>query len=116
VNTEIEIILQKLKEEAAKVPIRDKSIADLEKKFFNKSNKEKLKGDRQDREERKIYANLVFTLISIWLIVVLAVFVSCGQGNLKYSDSVLITLLTTTTANVIAIFHFVMKYLFHPKP
>jgi hypothetical protein len=116
VSSELQNILDRLKAEAAKVPKGEKSTADLEKKFYKKSNKEKLKGDKQDREERKIYANLVFTLISIWLIVVVAIFVSCGQGNLKYSDSVLITLLTTTTANVIAIFHFVMKYLFHPKP
>ena len=77
--------------------------------------KEKLDGLIQDREERKRYANLSFTLIATWLILVLAIFVSTGQGNLKYSDSVLITLLTTTTANVIAIFHFVMKYLFQTK-
>lgn len=77
--------------------------------------KEKLKGKKQDRKERKVYANLAFTLVSIWLTLVLAIFVSAGLGNLSYSDSVLITLLTTTTIEVIGIFLIVARYLFPAK-
>ena len=38
-----------------------------------------------------------------------------GYGIIFLSDKVLITLLTTSLANVIGIFNFVAKYLFHPK-
>ncbi|SDR86557.1 hypothetical protein SAMN05216490_0088 [Mucilaginibacter mallensis] len=76
-------------------------------------SKEKLKGNKQDRKERKLYANLSFVLICMWLIIVLAIFVAIGQKKLTYSDTVIVALLTTTTANVIVIFNFVMKYLFN---
>lgn len=41
----------------------------------------------------------------------------CGSYHTHFglSDDVLITLITTTTANVIGIFVFVVKYLFNPK-
>ena len=37
------------------------------------------------------------------------------EEGFELSDTVLITLITTTTANVIGIFVFVVKYLFNPK-
>ncbi|MBB6109746.1 hypothetical protein SAMN05421821_105164 [Mucilaginibacter lappiensis] len=74
--------------------------------------KERLKGQRQDRRERKKYADSVFTLVAIWLMFVLLIFMWYGMGKLQYSDNVIIALLTTSTANVIFIFNFVMKYLF----
>jgi hypothetical protein len=69
----------------------------------------------QDKNERKVYANLIFTLVTMWLTIVLVIFVAIGQNKLSYSDSVIITLLTTTTANVITLFVLVTKYLFSPK-
>jgi hypothetical protein len=66
----------------------------------------------QDKNERKDYANVMFTLTTIWLFLVLGIFVSVGRGVLVYSDSVIITLLTTTTANVLGLVIIVANYLF----
>jgi hypothetical protein len=72
-------------------------------------------GLAQDMDERKIYAHRIFVLICMWLFLVAIVFLAEGNGNLHYSDNVIITLLTTTTANVIGLFILVTKYLFNPK-
>ncbi len=72
-------------------------------------------GLAQDMDERKLYAHRIFVLVCMWLFLVSLVFVADGNGNLHYSDSVIITLLTTTTANVIGLFILVTKYLFNPK-
>lgn len=66
----------------------------------------------QDKNERKDYANVLFTVTVIWLFLVLGIFISVGRGVLVYSDSVIITLLTTTTANVISLVVIVANYLF----
>jgi hypothetical protein len=47
-------------------------------------------------------------------IAMVIVFLS-GLGVMSLSDNVLITLLTTTLADVIGVFIFVAKYLFHSK-
>jgi hypothetical protein len=39
----------------------------------------------------------------------------CGLGWMVLSDKVIITLLTSTLADVIGIFSFVAKYLYHNK-
>lgn len=90
----------------------DEYLSQLQKAAYDE---EILKGKRQDRKERKLYANLTFTLISIWLMLIIVIFVGIGKGSLGYSDSVVIALLTTTTAGVIALFAIVAKYLFPSK-
>lgn len=69
----------------------------------------------QDKDERKLYAYRVFALICIWLACVMIVVVATGKGDLHYSDTVIVTLLTTTTANVIGLFAIVNGYLFKTK-
>jgi Flp pilus assembly protein TadB len=66
----------------------------------------------QDRLERKTYANRVFYLISAWLGCVIVVVILTGLGFMHFSDTVIVTLLTTTTANVIGLFAIVNSYLF----
>jgi hypothetical protein len=66
----------------------------------------------QDKNERKDYANVLFTMTTIWLFLVLGIFISVGRGVLVYSDSVIITLLSTTTANVVGLVIIVANYLF----
>ena|ERR1700744_4172227 len=70
---------------------------------------------QQDMDERKLYAHRVFALICLWLACVMLVIISSGNGNLHYSDTVMVTLLTTTTANVIGLFAIVNNYLFKTK-
>jgi len=69
----------------------------------------------QDKDERRLYAYRVFTLICLWLTGVLLIVVGSGNGSLHYSDTVMVTLLTTTTANVIGLFAIVNGYLFGTK-
>ena len=75
---------------------------------------EKLDNDikEQDKEERRLYAYRVFTLICIWLLCVVLILIAQGHGNLYYSDTIIVTLLTTTTANIIGLFAIVNGYLF----
>jgi len=68
----------------------------------------------QDRKERKEFANKLYWFLLVFITcVMILVFVS-GNKCLEFelSDTVLITLLTTTTANIIGIFIFVVRYLF----
>ena len=65
-------------------------------------------------EMRVAYANKIFSLVCIYLCVVGVMLWQGGMelSGFQLSDNVLIALLTTTTANVIGLFTFVVKYLF----
>lgn len=73
-------------------------------------------GKRQDIEERKKYANKIFWLISIWLICIYVIICLAGFGKsygfFIVNDSVLVSLITSTTATVIGLFVIVVNYLF----
>ncbi|HEV3459736.1 MAG TPA: hypothetical protein VHG32_24555 [Thermoanaerobaculia bacterium] len=72
------------------------------------------KGRRQDIDERKKYAALIFWLLCTWLVALFGLLVSCGLHRLDLSDKVLIAVITGTTADVFGIFYIVVAYLF-PK-
>lgn len=65
-------------------------------------------------EMRVAYANNIFTLVCIYLCVVGVILWKSAVflNGFQLSDNVLIALLTTTTANVLGLFAFVVKYLF----
>jgi hypothetical protein len=69
---------------------------------------------KQDRKERRKYANRVFCLICAWL-GLMGVAIFC-QGfsifNFKLDTTVLVTTVSTTTASVLGIFLIVANYLF----
>ena len=72
----------------------------------------------QDTSERKVYANRLFTLVSMWLIFVAILLVMQGlkkpcEFNLE--TSILISLLGSALATVLALFNAVNKYLFSEK-
>lgn len=82
---------------------------------------EKLKGRIQDREERKRYAKSTFSFLKRYTnLMILIIFLSGANGSLwcldlsKFylSDTVLVTLISTSLASIVGIFAFVMKYLF----
>ena len=83
----------------------------------NKLNAE-LKQFNQNIEERKVYTDKLFRLTKCWLIFVavliftVAVEVEFIPIKFSLSDKVLITVLTTTTVNVIGLFVYVARYLF----
>jgi hypothetical protein len=92
---------QEFEDEAAALRIEDR--------------RELLKGKKQDRRERKRYADLVFRLVCWWLVCVSALVVFSGLDRLALDGSVLITLVGSTTASIVAIFVVVAKYLFPPR-
>lgn len=83
----------------------------------NKLQSEELAGKEQDRKQRKKLAWVAFGFLVAYMLCVFHILFFVGDEGRKFSldNSVLITLLTTTTANIIGIFAFVMKYLFNPK-
>jgi hypothetical protein len=83
---------------------------------------EELKGIKQDRTARKDYASKLYWLVSLWLGTILFVVWVQGLGKVPFtsqpfalSNTVLITLVSTTTANVAAFLLVVVRYLFKPK-
>ncbi len=97
------------------------SSLELDNNELRKKNEE-LKDLIQDRKERKNYASKLYWLILLWLFIMLLFILFQGLGfipftsnNYKLSDTVLITLISTTTANVAAFFLVVVKYLFRVK-
>jgi len=82
---------------------------------------EELKDLRQDRDERKSYASKLYWLVLLWLILILLIVILQGLKipavgfDFQLTDAVLVTLITTTTANVAAFFLAVVRYLFNPK-
>lgn len=78
-----------------------------------------------NRTQRRKYARYTFWLTCGWITLVLMIVAASGlelpgkfgiKGNLlKLSDTVIVTLITTTTVNVFAFFVLVMKYLFNSE-
>jgi len=94
-----------------------------------KSSTTIVKGRIQDREERKRYAKSTFDFLKIYTYIMLSILFLSGikgkifLGNIiglycfsipefHLSDTVLITLISTSLASIVSIFVFVMKYLF----
>ncbi len=77
-------------------------------------------GLKLDLKQRKEYANKIFYLIVVWLIVLLGVLLLQGFGKtddgFSLSDSVLLAFIGGTTVNVLGIFVIVAKYIFRILP
>lgn len=72
-----------------------------------------------DVEARKKYATCTFILVCSWLGLILLIVCVAGVQSwcpfvISFSDTVIVTLITTTTANILAYFTFVLRYLFPP--
>lgn len=84
---------------------------------FLKAKVERLKSEikdiEQDRPERKRFSNYIFAFMCIYVLATIVLVILTGCGVLMLSDTVLVTLLTTALADVIGVFTFVAKYLFH---
>ena len=81
----------------------------------NALKQEQLDSNKQDRIERKKFSDKIFWMVVSFLSTVLLIVIVCAIKCIPFtlSDSVLIALLTTTTANVIGVYMIVAKYLFH---
>lgn len=67
---------------------------------------------KQDREQRKWFSAWIFGVVCIYLLIVLVLLYFTGFSLTRLSDTVLVALLTTTTANVIGLLVIVARYLF----
>ena len=70
---------------------------------------------KQDRGQRKGLSYALFGFMCVYMLAVLIIVSCCGLAWMQLSDNVIITLLTTTLADVIGIFGFVAKYLYQNK-
>lgn len=100
------------KEEQYKLSLQEEGVrkAKLERKAIKEANK----GRRQDRKERKRYANKIFEFLCIYMFFVCLLLFLSGNtsSSFQLSDPVLLTILGTTTTNVLGTFYFVANYLF----
>ena len=74
---------------------------------------EKIEGIKQDRAERKKYASRYYLLVVGWLLAVIGLLAL--NKKLCLGENVLLMLLGTTTANIVAVLILVAKYLFPAK-
>ena len=75
--------------------------------------REEIEDLKQDRAQRKKFGNRIFVFMCAYMGIALIILALCGFGLMKLDNSILITMLTTTLANVIGVFNFVARYLFH---
>lgn len=75
-------------------------------------------GLRQDIHERKKYASRIFLLCGFWILAVFLLLVAQGLSSrtgFNLSQPVLLAAIGSTTANIIAVFVIVARYLFPGK-
>jgi hypothetical protein len=88
-----------------------------ESKFLSNALQAEILADSQAaRAQRETYAGRIFALVCVWISFIFILLFLQGFGDfLRYkplSDKVLITLITSTTVNVIATLIIVLKYIF----
>lgn len=85
-------------------------------RLLNEALKGENEGDTQDRNQRRIFAISVFLFVVLYMAAVMTILFIQGFSDSFYLDkSVLITLLATTTANVLGVLVIVVTYLFSRK-
>lgn len=75
--------------------------------------KEQIQRLKDDNEARKNFSQWIFTLTVMWLFFILMIIGCVGKKFIYLSDTVLVTLITTSTINVLAFFTAVTIYLFN---
>ncbi len=103
------------------ITLAEKQIYTAERRAIELARKTaEVDGLKLDLKQRKEYANKIFYLIVVWLIVLLGVLLLQGFGKtddgFSLSDSVLLAFIGGTTVNVLGIFVIVAKYIFRISP
>lgn len=85
--------------------------------YENDARKVENESESQNKQQRKDFAERIYSFAAIYMFGVFVILFLSGTEttNFKLSDNVLITLLGTTTANVIGILIIVVTYLFSRK-
>lgn len=87
----------------------DSNLGDIDDKSLSEQIRERYS---QDTQFRKHLAKWVMWIIPIWLFIVIVVLICCGIGLLTLKSEILITLLATTTINVLGLANIVLKGIF----
>lgn len=125
-SQELKDLFEKIAESSDKSEIKDEEYKSIERRKLeaetrrleleNQSLEGDNIGDSQDRNQRKEFAERIFSFVCLYMFAVFLILFLCGSpGRFSLSDTVLVTLLGTTTANVIGILIIVVTYLFSRK-
>lgn len=82
--------------------------------MFQKKFNQDLAQDGDTHKLRQDFAPIILTITVMWMIFILILIIGVGNKDLELSDTVLVTLITTTTANVFGFMYVVVNYYF-PK-
>lgn len=94
--------------------LQDERIHELEKQALElQLLKAQIRKFEDDNTGRREFSRSIFAVTVVWMFLVLMILIQHASGKWHLSDSVLITLITTTTVNVIGIFIIVANYLFN---
>ena len=99
-----EIIEQSANEELNSAPDNPILAKEAEREW-NDEERDRYKSDTKDR---KWLAEWSSTIVSLWMFIVICIVIN-NHRYAKLSDSVLITLLTTTTVNVLGLMYIVLR-------
>jgi hypothetical protein len=107
------VLPRRIKVESLDAEMQEKMLVQLEKQ--QELRKLTAEADKmvQDNQGRREFSRSIFRVTVAWMFLVLAVVCLCASSKWHLSDSVLIALITTTTATVIGIFIIVANYLFN---
>lgn len=86
-----------------------------QRKIEVKKNKAVLKNQKQDIKLRREFSLKVYNLVRWWLLFCAIIILVSGFELFKLSDTVLTTIIASTSANVLGLFYIVLKYLFPLK-
>jgi hypothetical protein len=107
-----------LAQKSAKNEVKEES------EFYETVRKKELHAEnvadrKSARTQREKYAGRVFILVSVWITAIFLLLLLQGfGGDLHYrplTDKVLLTLITSTTVNLIGTLIIVLKYIFKPS-
>ncbi|WP_343616532.1 hypothetical protein [Flavobacterium sp.] len=86
-----------------------------EERMFYEKHLSDLANSNQNMLERKKYAEYIFSFTCIWCICIFSILILKGLGKLALSDTIIITLIGSTTLNILVFFTLVTKYLFNSE-
>jgi hypothetical protein len=114
--SEAKDLLQPLLDETTttRVNLEEANVNEVKERDFKEEfSRAQLKRLIDDNNARKTFSLWLFSITVLWMFIVLMIVIQCGRQAIILSDSVLITLITTTTANVFGFFYVVVNYLFN---
>lgn len=101
--------------QAQSLPKTSKEIQNAIQQAELESRKIKNEEHRDDIDNRRKLSKWIISIFVGYIVVVLGIVFACGWGWLTLSDSVMITLLSTTTANIVGLMTIILRYLFPCK-